>query len=421
MGWFGKRVKLTDAAAWAHWYGAENYADKVVTPHSALHVAAAWACIRLLSETAGIMPISVYRRRADGQRETASDHWLYGLVHDDPNADQTSPEFWESRVFDLNGWGNSFAEKVFSGSRIVALQPLDAETTGVRRDDLNRRVYSIKDRGKTYELPEDKVFHLRGFGKSGDLGLSPISFARNSLGIAMAAEEAAGKVFANGLQIGGLIGFKSAFKDGLLEKLESLVEKFVGSKRAGKILALPAEVEFKPVNMNPEDAQLLASRGWSVEEVCRWFRVPPFMIGHTEKSTSWGTGLEQQMIAFLTFAMQPYLTRIEKAIRKQLLTPAERQTYFAEFNVEGLLRADSAARAAFYAVMVNNGIYTRNEVRAKENLPPEAGGDQLTVQSAMVPLDRIGELQSDAEAAMTAMSQGVLSRVREELLKDMKK
>jgi HK97 family phage portal protein len=138
--------------------------------------------------------------------------------------------------------------------------------------------------------------------------------------------------------------------------------------------------------MNPEDAQMLETRKFNIEEICRWFRVPPFMIGHTEKSTSWGTGLEQQMIGFLTFALRPYLTRIEQAIKRSLIPAEERDSVFAEFKVDGLLRADSAARWSTYQIAVMNGIMTRNEVRGLENLPPHDSADDLTVQSQNVPL-----------------------------------
>lgn len=157
------------------------------------------------------------------------------------------------------------------------------------------------------------------------------------------------------------------------------------------------------IGINPDEAQLLESRGFSVEEICRWFRVPPFMVGHSEKSTSWGTGIEQQMIGFLTFTLMPWLRRIEQAIHKDLIAPNEQPRYYAEFAVEGLLRGDSAARAAFYSQMVNNGIFTRDDCREKENLERVGGNaDVLTVQSAMVPLDDIGTA-GDSEQVRAAL------------------
>ena len=127
------------------------------------------------------------------------------------------------------------------------------------------------------------------------------------------------------------------------------------------------------------------------------------MVGHAEKSTSWGTGIEQQMIGFLTFTLGPWLKRIEQAISKDLLTPAERQRFYPKFNVEGLLRADSAGRAAFYSAMINNGVLTRDEVRELEDREPMGGNAAvLTVQSAMTPLDSIGQA-ADANTARAAL------------------
>ena len=151
-------------------------------------------------------------------------------------------------------------------------------------------------------------------------------------------------------------------------------------------------MDAKTIGINPKDAQLLESRAFSIEEICRWFRVPPFMVGHAEKSTSWGTGIEQQMIGFLTFTLRPWLTRIEQAINKDLIPLAAQQNTYAEFSIEGLLRADSAARAEYFAKMANNGVMTRDEIREKENLPRKGGNaDVLTVQSAMIPLDQLGQ------------------------------
>jgi HK97 family phage portal protein len=132
--------------------------------------------------------------------------------------------------------------------------------------------------------------------------------------------------------------------------------------------------------------------------------VPPIMVGHSEKVTAWGTGIEQIVIGFLTFSVRPWLTRLEQSIRKDLLTPEERATFFAEFAVEGLLRADSAARSAFYSQMTQNGVYTRNEVRKLENLPPVEGGDVVTVQSNLISIDQLGSAPSEEQQLASALA-----------------
>jgi HK97 family phage portal protein len=167
----------------------------------------------------------------------------------------------------------------------------------------------------------------------------------------------------------------------------------------GEFMVFEKGTGFHRLSMNPQDAELLSTRAFNVEEICRWFRVPPFMVGHSEKSTSWGTGIEQQMIGFVTFVLRPWCVRIEQSIRKNLLTPVEQNSYSAEFALEGLLRGDSGARSAFYASAGQNGWMTRNEMRRLENLPPVEGGDVLTVQSNLVPLDKLGEQPAGAAAA----------------------
>jgi HK97 family phage portal protein len=182
-------------------------------------------------------------------------------------------------------------------------------------------------------------------------------------------------------------------------------ENTAESIRLGRSPLLEGGIDAKALGINPDDAQLLESRSFSVEEICRWFRVPPFMVGHSEKSTSWGSGIEQQMIAFLTFTLRPWLVRIEQAIAKDLQTPADRLRFYPKYAVEGLLRADSTARAAFYTAMVNNGVLTRDEVRELEDREPMGGNAAvLTVQSAMTTLDGLGTAQgADANATRAAL------------------
>jgi HK97 family phage portal protein len=168
---------------------------------------------------------------------------------------------------------------------------------------------------------------------------------------------------------------------------ETLNEKYAGAMNAGRPLILNHGMKYQAISMNPEDAQMLQSRAYGVEEICRFFGVPPFMIGATTKVTTWGTGLEQMILGFQKFTLRRRLKRIEMALEKQLLTPADRtQGLTIEFNLDGLLRGDSASRAASYQSGIQNGYYTINEVRAWENLPPVEGGDESRVQAQNQPI-----------------------------------
>jgi HK97 family phage portal protein len=157
-------------------------------------------------------------------------------------------------------------------------------------------------------------------------------------------------------------------------------------------MILEGGTKWEQLTLAPEDAQMLESRSFSVEDVCRFFGVPPFLIGHTEKTTSWGSGIEQQTIGFQKFTLRRRLKRIEQAIQKQLLTHNERANGISvEFNLEGLLRADSAGRARFYQQMTQIGAMTINEVRDLENLPPVEGGDIPRMQMQNKPISEIDE------------------------------
>jgi HK97 family phage portal protein len=384
--------------------GGYSHSGKSVTAQTALQVATAWACIRLISETIATLPLGVYERDGGGRRRAARDHWLYVLVHDQPNANMTAVEFWEAVIAQICLWGNAYCLKSFSGGRLVSLDPLNPDQMKVMTNEFGDLVYKYATKGGVVTYTEREIFHIKGFGIDGLIGLSPISYARNSLGAAMSADEASGKLFANGMRVGGAISFPAVLtKTQRQEIREGMVENLAGVANTGKIMVLEGGSQYQPLSMNPQDAQMLQTRSFNVEEICRWFRVPPFMVGHSEKSTSWGTGLEQQMIGFLTFALRPYLTRVEQAIRKSLLSPAERARYSAEFNLEGLMRADSAGRAALYASAAQNGWMTRNEIRELENRPPLEGGDELTVQSNLVPLRLLGKVVDAAKAAKNAI------------------
>lgn len=394
-----RNLGLLDEKAWLQaGYGPSSYSGKSVTFDSALQVATFWSCVRLISETVATLPMMVYQTNTDGSRTVAFNDPLYDLLHSAPSADFSALEFWEGMALSLCLTGNAYAKKQFIGARLVSLDPLRADLMTIKRNSRNERVYCYRDPDGYREYAERDIFHIRGFGGAGDYGLSPVQYARQSLGNAMAADELAGSMYANGVRPTGVMTIDRTLNPGQRERLkQNVLEPMVGMENAGGVMLLEAGMKWQPMTMSFEDSQFLETRGFNVEEICRWFRIPPFMVGHTEKNTSWGSGLEQQMIMFLTMSLTPYLRRIEMAIERSLVPPGKRGILKAEFKVEGLLRSDSKSRSAFYAVMVQNGIMTRNEVRRLENLPPMEGGDKLTVQAQNVPLGQNSGTMPDDE------------------------
>lgn len=393
MGWltkalsvFRRPLSITDPEGWRE--PTLSYAGEFVSEDSALALSAVWASVNLLSGTQATLPIMVYQTGADGRRKIARDHWAYRLLHDSPNADQTAVDFWEYQGAAIELRGNAYARKVKIGERVVSLDPVNPALMSARRNAAGEIRYSWSNDGRSYEVGQDEMLHIRGFCGSPLGGVSTLTYARNVLGLAKATDKAAGKMFTNGARPSGVLTFQNFLTPEQRQVAEErMANKFLAAENTGRPMILEGGTKWEQISISPEDAQMLESRKFSVEEICRWFGVPPFMVGHTEKSTSWGTGLEQQVLGFVKFTLRRRLKRIEQALEKQLLTAADRAAGDTiEFNLEGLLRGDSAARAAFYQTMTQIGAYTINEVRALENLAPVAGGDVPRMQMQNVPL-----------------------------------
>ncbi|MBP2495391.1 HK97 family phage portal protein [Methylobacterium sp. PvP062] len=398
--WLGRRVTARDGDFWSDYHGTDSWSGERVTVQGAMNLSAFWACARITAQTIATLPITVYERKSNGDRVPAPDHPLYRLLRDTPNADQTAVEFWEGRVLGLCTTGNGFAEKVSSGRTLIALNAMPADTAVDEQQDGSLR-YRFVDRGKEVTLPEEKVFHVRAFG-DGRSGMSPVAYARQTLGIAMATDKAAGQLFSKGMRAKGFFTFPSQLTSEQREQArKNFAERYSGSDAPG-VGILEAGVAFQPVNISPHDAELILSRKFNVEEICRWLGVPPIVIGHSaEGQTMWGSGVEHIMQSWLTLGLRPYLKRIEQAISKRLLTPEEQRRFFAEFNVEGLLRADSAGRMKFYQGAIQNAIMTPNQARAKENMEQMEGGDQLLVNSTLIPLALAGQQRPSNQGSGT--------------------
>lgn len=390
---------------WTGLNGGASASGQNVTVNSAMRVAAVWACVRLIAETIATLPLGLYKRLPDGSRESQGEHPLHYVLVISPNAQMTSVQFWEAMVASMLLWGNAYAQIHRSGGRIIGLTFLlpGRMRTPYSKDESRLAYHYDFPSGGKRELALDEVLHIPAFSLDGLTGLTPISYGADVIGAAMAADTAANATFKNGMMPTVAFKVDRVLKKEQREEFREYVSTISGALNAGKSPVLEQGVTPEAIGINPTDAQLLESRAWSLEEVCRFFRVPPWMVGYTEKSTSWGTGLEQQVLGFLTFSLATWLRRIERAITKTLLTPVERQTLYAEFSIEGLLRADSAARASFYSTMVQNGIYTRDDCRVRENLSRRGGNaDVLTVQTNLSPIDLLGQT-SDGQAARAAL------------------
>ncbi|RSK77896.1 phage portal protein [Pandoraea apista] len=403
----GTLVSLTDGSFFSRFFGSPSASGSVVSTDSALRVATVWRCVNLIASAIATLPINVYQdNAAGGGRVIAKDHPLQFLLHSEPNNEQTAVEFFEFIMLSLLLAGNAYVWKqwnsgVGSSRRILNLIPLVPLRVSVSRQLDNSLNYSYVDfNGNVYNgLTKDDILHIKGPSLDGMMGLSPLSYAREVIGTSIAANAAGAMVFKNGLKASGVLQSDQILTPKQRDDLRSHMQSF-GGANAGGVITLEAGFKYQQITMSPADAQLLESQKFNVEEICRWFGVPPHMAGSTSNSTSWGSGLEQQTLGFLTYCLRPWIARIEDAIKRGCFTPAEKaKGYYAEFSVEGLLRTDSAARSAYYSQLTQNGIYTRDEVRRLENMPPMGGNAEvLTVQSALMPLDKLGEATAAAPA-----------------------
>lgn len=397
-----RRLRLTEGGGWASIFGRESNSGKTVNLESTLQLATAWACIRLTAQAVSSLPLNMFEKTADGGRQSRDDHDLGAVLIDSPNAGQTGLEFWEAMVAGLVARGNSCAEKTYTGRFLSALQPIDARPTRV--DGVLK--YKVSDRGKVETMPTDKIFHLKGFNFGGDEGLSPITCGVHSFGSALSADETAARIFANGLQQPLMIDSGVAKLTAEQRKdLTELFKKFAGSDNTGKVMVLEAGMKPVPLSLNPEDAQMLDTRRFHVEDICRWYGMPPIIVGHAgQGQTMWGTGVEQILLAWLALGINPLCKRIEARIKKDLIPLGERRRVYAEFNREGLLQMDSAAKAAFLSTLTQNGLMDRDEGRAKLNLPARGGNAAvLTAQTNLAPLDQLGSGADDPVARMRAL------------------
>lgn len=401
--WLGKSIRLSDGGFWSAFLGVQSSSGKSVTVDKAMRLSAVWACVRIISTSVAGLPLSIYRRLPDGGRETARDFPLYDVVHNSPNEDMAAFHFWQAVVASMLLWGNAYCEIHRSGGRVIALDFLMPSRVTPEPDDDGRLRYFFQPRkGARREIARDDMLHIPAFTLDGRMGLSAIRYGADVFGSAMSADDAANTTFKNGMMPTVAFSVDKTLNPTQRAEFRDYVKTISGALNAGKSPVLEQGVKPEMIGINPADAQLLESRGHSIEEICRWFGVPPWMVMKTDKGSNWGTGLEQQQIAFLTYCIMTYTAPIEQCVNKRCMTAVDRIKHYSEFSLEAFLRADSAGRAAYLSTMGQNGYMTRNEGRHKENLPSMPGGDILTVQSNLVPLDQLGK-QNDSQAARAAL------------------
>lgn len=356
-----------------HGGGALTASGVWVNPDVALTMSAVYACVRVLAESVASLPLITYRRVTGGGKERATTHAMYSVLHDAPNAEMTSLQFREAMVANQCLWGNAYARIVFDGGgRVRELWPLLSRYMQVRREN-GRLTYRYDEPGQQQTLTAEQVLHVPALGINGVMGISPITLARQAIGLGLAMQEFGAGFFGNGALPGIVLMHPGQMSDPAYKRLkESWEERHRGPENAQKVALLEEGAKAEKIGVPPEDAQFLQSRKFQIGEIARIFRVPPHLVGDLEKATF--SNIEQQSLEFVVYTLAPWLVRWEQAIALRLLTASERREYFVEHLVDGLLRGDIVSRYNAYHVARQDGWLNADEIRAKENMNP-IGGD----------------------------------------------
>lgn len=369
---------LTSQALVDLFVGPSTESGVNVTERNALGVPAVYRAIALLSGTVASLPWHAYRDRDDDSRERLRPQ---PKIAAKPHPDLTRFEWMELALVHNLSWGNTYFRKLRDGSGLVReLWPIEPSRVKTGRASSGEKFYAVDTTSLgTVATPlderavfsDEEILHVPGLGYDGVVGLSPIGLARQGIGLAMAAEQFGAKLFGSGNLISGILTTDQKISQEAADTLKARWKaQHSGLAGAHEIGVLGQGTKFQPISLPPEDAQFIESRRFQVSEIARLFGVPPHMLMDTEKSTSWGTGIEQQSLGFVVFTLRPWLSRFEQRLSTLLADES-----YIKFGVEGLLRGDSAARSAFYTSMWNIGAYSTNDIRRLEDAPPVEGGD----------------------------------------------
>jgi HK97 family phage portal protein len=363
---------------------------QLIGPDGALQIAAVWACIELRASIIASLPYFAYDKASSGQKELARTSRLYSLLHESPNARMTPFEFWRAMVMNHDLRGNAYArlDRDPRSGEVVSMWPMPSDQVQQYVLDDGSMVYVYTISNDVAVLAEENVLHLKGLG-NGTTGLSKLDFMRSTTDESAKAQATASKLFGTQGKPTGVLMVDSVLKP---EQREAIRKNFgeMATANTGRLYVLEANMKYQQLSLSPEDQQLLESRKFHIEEICRWFGVPPVLIHHSNVTT-WGSGVEQIVDGFHKLVIAPMLANIEQATRKRVMTSAQRVRQVAEFSLDALLRGNIKDRFEVYAKAVQNGLKTRNEVRQLENDPPIAGGDELTAQTNLVPLSMLGK------------------------------
>jgi HK97 family phage portal protein len=388
---FKARGQPTDSVSSAPaFYMGQSISGKIVNERSSMQTTAVFACVRIIAETVASLPLHTYRYKDDG-KEKMYTHPLYRLLHDEPNPEMTSFTLRETLMTHILLWGNAYCQIIRNGKgQVVSLYPLLPDKMTVDRDGKGNLYYAYRKEGVTHYLGPEDVLHVPGLGFDGVMGYSPVALAKNAIGLNIAAEEYGGRFFANNAMPSGILSTAGTLKDPTKVR-DAWQSAYGGSSNSNKVAVLEDGLQYQAISMPNSDAQFLETRKFQIEEICRIFQVPPHMVADLSKSSF--SNIENQSISFVVHTIRPWLVRLEQAMNKKLFLESEKGKCFVSFNASALMRGDYKSRMDGYAIGIQNGFFSVNDVRKMENMDlisEEDGGDLYLTNGNMLPLKMAG-------------------------------
>ena len=349
-------------------------AISTVTPNVAMQMTAVFACVKLISQSIGMLPLNIYK--SDGKtRQIATNHPIYPLLKAKPNQDMNTYQFKEAIAAAMCLQGAGYIQKVRSvNGKILELNFLLPQSVGKQR--VNGKIsYTYTDYiGTTHHFTNDEVINIPYFSIDGINGLSPISVCRESVKLGLTTEKHANLFYENGGKPNGAVEVPTTLTDAAYDRLKTSFNESYGGSNSYKTAIFEGGAKWANITMTARDAEFIATRKFQISEIARIFSVPPHLIGDLDKATF--SNIEQQNIEFATYTIAPLTTKIEDALNAYLLTESElQQGFYFRFDLSALLKGDLKSRFDSYAVARQWGWMSANEIRALEDQNPIEGGD----------------------------------------------
>jgi HK97 family phage portal protein len=392
--------------------GVVSKAGATVSEESALGVSSVYSAIRLLAWTIASLPLPVYERLEPRGKVRATSHPMYKLLHDEPNSEQTSFEWRALMSVHQNLWGAGISEIEFDNQgRPVALWPIPPWCVVPKRTINKELVYEVTVDGQTKRLWPYQVLVFPALSTSRDCWKSPIKVHRETIGLSMAVKEFGASTFGQGTNPSAILsGLRFAKDDNEESVRKKFSDKYSGLGNSSRLMLLEDGVNFTRIGLPPEDAQYLESQKFNISEIARIYNIPLHLLQDHEKSTSWGSGIEEMNLGLITFTLRPYFVQWEQEIKRRLFSGEDR--YFAEFLVEGLLRGKTKERFEAYKAGHAMGVFSIDDIREMENLNalPNGLGDlrmvPLNMQSIEWAKEKPGKANEPAKEGDTTNADG---------------